>query len=163
MEFLICTKIDLRKKLQTIENYHPTTIRGLGQLKYIHLLEEAKLMLALALSVEPTFEEINSLESEVSKGTELEIILMELKDITIRYITAQKIARDNRLKKATDELNKAEHLGNFEKSQELQVIIGKIEEEDVQKECECLHTFALLEDEKPSKAFLNIESKKGIP
>ena len=160
MEFLICAKIDLRKKLREIENYHPTTIKGLGQIKYTNILEEAKLMLALALSVEPTFEDINSLESEVSKGTELEVILMELKDITIRYLTAQKKASDFRLKKATDELNLAEHQGNFEKSQELQVVVGKLEEEDLQKECERLRTFALLEDERPSKTFLNINSKK---
>ena len=69
MEFLICTKIDLRKKLDTTENYHPTTINNIGKLRYIDQLEEAKLMLALAMSVEPTFEEINSQESEVYKGT----------------------------------------------------------------------------------------------
>ena len=43
MEFLICAKIDLRKKLREIENYHPTTIKGLGQIKYTNILEEAKI------------------------------------------------------------------------------------------------------------------------
>ena len=63
----------------------------MGKSKYIDQVEEAKLMLALAMFVEPTFKEINSLESEVTKSTELEIILLELKDITIRYTKAQKI------------------------------------------------------------------------
>ena len=91
MKFLISTKIDLREKLVTLENYDHTTVNYLGKSKYIDQVEEAKLKIALAMSVEPTFEGINSLESEVTKGTELEIILLELKDITIKYTKAQKI------------------------------------------------------------------------
>ena len=39
----------------------------------------------IALSFEPTMEEINNLPSDCKKGTDLEMILMELKNLTIRF------------------------------------------------------------------------------
>ena len=110
MEKQIVTKICLKKKkLHNIENYHQSTIEYLGEYRY---LDQYK---------------INSLESEVSKSTEIEVILMELKDITIRYTKAQKEEKADKLKKVNEELNRTEHRGNFDKSQEIIVAIGKIE------------------------------------
>ena len=36
----------------------------------------------ITLSLEPTIEEINNLPAEVRKGTELEFVLMQQKDLT---------------------------------------------------------------------------------
>ena len=40
------------------------------------------------------------------------------------------------MKEAKEDLNKAEQCGNFVKSQELGIKIGKLEDEKVNKECE---------------------------
>ena len=90
MEKQIATKIWLRKKLHNIENYHQYTIDYQGKYRYLDQVEESKVQLAIAMSLEPSEEEINFLESDVTKGTELEVILMELKDITIRYNSVKK-------------------------------------------------------------------------
>ena len=44
---------------------------------------------AIALPVEPTMEELNTLPAEVRKGTKLEIVLIQLKDLTTIYVKKQ--------------------------------------------------------------------------
>ena len=53
---------------------------------YFAKLHEAQEKYALALSLEPTVEEISYLISEVKKGTELEVVLMNLKVFTLEYL-----------------------------------------------------------------------------
>ena len=57
-------------------------------------VEKVKEDYAIALSIEPTMEEINNLPSDNKKGIELEMILMELKDLTINFTKKrQKLGR----------------------------------------------------------------------
>jgi hypothetical protein len=49
----------------------------------LRALEDTKEQYVIALSLDPTMEEINNLPSEVDKGTELETVLMQLKVLTM--------------------------------------------------------------------------------
>ena len=70
------------------------------------------------MSTKPTSEAIRSLESEVSKGTELEAR-------TTRYVKEWKQRRKDERDKATDEVSKDYNNGHFILSQELILNIGK--------------------------------------
>ena len=65
---------------------------------YLAMLEEAKEQYALALSLEPTVEDIIYLPSEVKHGTELEVILMKLKVFTMEYLKKKNTIRKETLK-----------------------------------------------------------------
>ena len=67
---------------------------------------------AIALSLEPTMEEINNLPSDNKKGTELEMILMELKDLTINFTKKEEKVRKDALKGINHDLTKAEEMNN---------------------------------------------------
>ena len=79
-------KITQAKYLTSLNNAYSTEEK----------LEEAKEQYAIALSLEPTTEEINSLPSEVGKGTVLETILLQLRTLTLEYCK-----KKNKIKKAT--------------------------------------------------------------
>ena len=49
-------------------------------------LATARDKFSIAMSTEPTPEAIKNLESEVSNGTKLEVVLMEMHAITMRYV-----------------------------------------------------------------------------
>ena len=53
-----------------------------------------------------------------------------------------------------------ENLGDFIRAQEIRIRIGKIEEQILLSECLKTNLFSLLEDEKPTRRFLNLESRK---
>ena len=76
------TLIENRRNLQKIYN---GIMENTKCYYYEPWVEKVKEDYAIALSVEPTMEEINDLPSDNRKGTELEMILMELKDLTITF------------------------------------------------------------------------------
>ena len=80
------TKNDKESKVELIETFKYTYSQIYGINTYLDELNKAKEDLAIATSLEPTAEEINSMESGCEKkSTELEMILMELKQLTTRY------------------------------------------------------------------------------
>ena len=116
---------------------------------------------AIALSLEPTMDDINNMESNVRKGTELEMVLMELKQLTTRYAkdqrvktTVERIIVDNDLKKAI--IN-----NDHETAEKVRSRIAELEGIHLKEELEKRQAFTVLEDERPSKAFLNMENRKG--
>ena len=70
--------------------------------------EQAKEQYAIALSLEPTMEDINNLPSEVNKGTELETVLMQLKVLTLEYCKKKNLIRKTTLDQLTTSLATAE-------------------------------------------------------
>ena len=54
--------------------------------EYQARIQDAQEQYAIALSLEPTVEEISYLPTEVKKGTELGIVLMKLKVFTLEYL-----------------------------------------------------------------------------
>ena len=77
--------------------------------EYQAKLQYAQEQYAIALSLEPTVEEISNLPAEVKRGTELEIVLMKLKVFTLEYLKKKgKIERDT-IKEINSRLCKAEN------------------------------------------------------
>ena len=71
----------------------------------------------------------------------------------------RKMKTMNCLKK-NKELKVAENLGDFIRAQEIRIKIGKIEEQILLSECLKTKFVSLLEDEKPTRRFINLEFKK---
>ena len=123
-------------------------------------LEKAKEKYALALSLEPTNEEINNLPSEVSKGTVLETILMQLRVLKLEYCKKKNKIKKTTIKQLTKGLAEAEAKEDNDKVEKTRNQIKKFEDDFLQQEWDKRKNFTFLEDERPTKNFLNIESKK---
>ena len=76
---LLTKRSSEEKYLQLLESEEQTE-------EYQARLQEAQEQYAIALSLEPTVEEISHLPTEVKKGTELEIVLMKLKVFTLNTL-----------------------------------------------------------------------------
>ena len=124
------------------------------------MVEKIKEDYAIALSVEPTMEEINDLPSDNRKGTELEMILMELKDLTINFTKNETKTRKDAFKGLTKDLTEAEGINDSNNAKILREKIKLLEEKFIEEECAKRKTYTILEDERPSQRFLNIESRK---
>ena len=121
-------------------------------------LEPKKFLIQKApiISIEPTM--------TISDASLHEFILMEIKEKTLAF---SKSNSKERKKETTDLENKLNDLVNSDDPEsEAQII--QVEEELSLRENEFLATklqfkenFTILEDEKPSKKFLNLESNKG--
>ena len=107
----------------------------MGTCDYLNENEKSKEELAIAMPFEPTIDTIHELEFNVRKGTELEIILMDLKYITTKYNKERVKKKNDKLSKINSELNQAEHNGNLKLSQELILKIGKLGGNDCSKMC----------------------------
>jgi hypothetical protein len=57
------------------------------------LIEDAKEQITIALSLGPSVEDLNNNPVEVRKETELEMVLMQLKNIATNYVKDQKEKR----------------------------------------------------------------------
>ena len=77
----------------------PTYVNYYDISTYINRVEEANEILSYWLSLEPTAGEINKMPNNVAKkGTELEMVLMELKTLTTNYAKTKKISTTKLLK-----------------------------------------------------------------
>ena len=122
--------------------------------------EKIKEEYAIALSLEPTMEEINDLPSDNKKGTELEMILMELNDLTINFTKREEKVRKDALKGLNQGLTKYEEINDSQNAKFLREKIKALKDEFIVKECAKRKNFTILEDKRPTKTFLNIESRK---
>ena len=85
---------------------------------------------------------------------------MKLKVFTLEYLKKKGKIKRETIKEINSKLCKAENEDDLLEANFLRGKIKKIEDEFVLKEWEKRKEFTLLQDEKPSKAFLNIESRK---
>ena len=91
---------------------------------YLKEINKAKEDLAISMSLEPTAEDINKMESSCEKKSmELEMILMELKLLTTKYAKEQKNKCDKRLGEENSNLNKA---NNEDRQNDVIIIQEKI-------------------------------------
>ena len=82
-----------------------------GKLGNYHgLLEEARDKFSLALSVEPTPEDISKLQNNVSDSTVLEVVLMDMRNKTSTFVKKEKNAQDWALKIHNKELKEMEEV-----------------------------------------------------
>ena len=119
----------------------------------------------LLLSNEPTNEELLQNPLSISKPALLEYILLEMKNNTIAYTKYNKIAQDNHENELKEELQTliSDDI-NDENIEQISVIESKLKEFETKKLYDILSTkknYLLLDDERPTKTFLNIESSKG--
>ena len=112
--------------------------------------------------MEPTVEEVSYLPTEVNKGTELEVVFMKLKVFTLEYLNNKGKIKKETIKEINTKLSNDENTGDLLSANFYKEKIQQFEEEFIQKEWGKWKEFTLLEDEKPSKAFLNREEKNGI-
>ena len=85
---------------------------------------------------------------------------MKLKVFTLEYLKKKGKIKRETLKEINIKLCNAENEGDLLGVDFLKNKIQQFEDEYIHKEWEKQKEFTLLEDEKPSKAFLNIESRK---
>ena len=121
-------------KRVTEENYYNLLNNEEQTEEYLAILNDAKEQYALALSLEPTVEEISYLPSEVQKGTELEVVLMKLKVFTLEYLKKKNKIRKETLSEINTKLSIAENEGDLLSAKIYKGKIKKIEEEYLQKE-----------------------------
>ena len=102
------TRKDKESKVEILNTFKYTFSKIYGINAYLDEINKAKEDLAITVSLEPTAEEINSMESSCEKkSTELEMILMELKQLTTKYSKNLKSKRDKKIKEVNSQLNKA--------------------------------------------------------
>merc|ERR1712055_885965 len=88
------------------------------------------------------------------------MILIELKDLTIQYTKKEAKTRKEAFKGLTKDLNEAESENDSTNVKIFRDKIKQLEEMFIEEECAKRKTYTILEDEHPSKTFLNIESRK---
>ena len=127
-------------------------------------LNNRNIRLALLLSNQPSIEELLTRKMTINEATLHEFILMRLKDITLVFDKSLKKNSRKEAKKLEDELTKLINCDTAESVHQIRTIeekLAEIEQEFLEKELKFKENFTLLEDEKPSKHFLNLESTKG--
>ena len=118
----------------------------------------------LLLSNEPTNEELLQNTLAISKPALLEYILLQMKTDTIAYSKYKKIIHDNTENELKDKLQTliSEDINN-ENLEHITATQAKLKEFETKKLFDILSTkqnYLLLEDERPTKTFLNLESSK---
>ena len=73
----------------------------------------------ITLSLEPTIELINNLPAEARKGTELEFVLMQQKDLTNLYVKKQIDIRQRTLEEINTKLSIAENGDDWDEDQNI--------------------------------------------
>ena len=121
--------------------------------------------MCLLLSVEPTNDELLENELTINKAALLEFVLIQMKNDTIIYTK-----RHNKIENYTEASLKKELQAlieedeNDENIEKILKMEAKIEEYETKKLFDILSThqnYTLLEDERPTKTFLNLENSKG--
>ena len=118
----------------------------------------------LLLSNEPTNEELLQNTLTISKPALLEYTLLQMKVDTIAYTKLNKIAHNNAEKELKKDLQVliCEDITN-ENTQQIITTQAKLKDLETKKLYDALSTkknYLLLEDERPTKTFLNLESSK---
>ena len=118
----------------------------------------------LMLSNEPTNEELLENTLTISKPALLEYVLLQMKNDTLAYIKYNKIFNDNTENKLKEKLQEliSEDI-NDENMEQITITQAKLEQLETKKLFDILSTkknYQLLNDERPTKTFLNIESSK---
>ena len=127
-------------------------------------LNNRKIRLALHLSNQPTIEELIKRKMTIDDATLHEFILMRLKEVTLVFDKSLKKNSRKENKKLEDELTRLINCDSADSAVKISTIEDKlvqIEQEFLEKELKFKENFTLLEDEKPSNHFLNLESTKG--
>ena len=157
-EALFDTRIKLYEEYMSLHKKTPAwnTLDRKQTLKYTIL----KLM-----SLEPTNEELLAKELTISKPALLEYVLLQMKTNTINYLKIHTTAQKDQEKQLKEELQQliTEDIGDTNLEQIL-ATEHKIKDLETKKIYDVLSkskNYKLLDDERPTKTFLNLESSKA--
>ena len=121
--------------------------------------------IGVLLSNEPTNAELLEHPLDISKPTLLELVLTQLKDDTINYSKRDKTTKSQRKFELKAELQslicEPDTVENNIAIHDKTVELESIEEEDLRGKLEKKENFNLLDNEKPTKAFMNMENAKS--
>ena len=119
----------------------------------------------LLLSLEPSTEELLENDLTINKAALLECVLLQMKNNTIAHMKqSKKIASNTEftLKKELQTLIEEENTD--ENAEQIYTVESKLKDIETKKLFDILskkHNYTLLNDEKPTKTFLNLENSKG--
>jgi hypothetical protein len=122
-----------------------------------------EIQLALYLSFEPTIADLIARPLSISSATLHEFILMRLKVTLIFSKTLKKNTRKEttRLENELTILIDSDSQDSAEKIRLIELEILQKEQEFLEQQLKFKENFTLLEDERATKNFLNLESTKG--
>ena len=128
------------------------------------IFDNLELQLALYLWFEPTIADLIARPMSISNATLHEFILMRLKEVTLVFTkTLEKNTRKEttRLENELTKLIDSDSRDSAEKIRLIEHEILQKEQEFLEQELKFKENFTLLEDERATKNFLNLESTKG--
>ena len=117
------------------------------------------------MSLEPTNEELLEKELTISKPALLEYVLLQMKTNTINYLKSHTLAQKDQENQLKEELQTliTEDMGD-ENLEQILVTQQKLKDLETKKIYDVLSkskNYKLLDDERPTKTFLNLESSKA--
>ena len=157
-EAMMDARIRLQEEIHAIETLVPTW-------KTEQRKSTLNTTIAVLLSMEPTAEELLTQEMDIGKAALLEYILNNMKSETIKFTKNMNKENTNNLKETKAELqellSKEDTLENLEDIEAKEDEVDKMEKKLIYDVLAKKHTFLLLDDEKPTKTFLQLESSKS--
>ena len=155
---LVKARVEMEGRLAALERTPldwPTTDR----------INSLRLQVALLISKEPSIEELILLPREINDSSLLEFILHKMKEVTITFSKAlyfrRRVEKEDLIKALTHALESQVTEANKKLISELEQSLQSLENQYIREDLEKKASFTLLEDERPSKAFLNMESRKA--
>ena len=129
-----------------LNNFKYTFSKIYGINDYLNEINKAQEDLAISMSLEPTAEDINAMESSCEKKSmELEMILMELKLLTTKYAKEIKNKRDKSIKEENSKLNKANNEDKHDEVILIQERIKVLQEEILIEDWKISYVFSILQ------------------
>ena len=117
------------------------------------------------MSLEPTNEELLDDDLTISKPAMLEYVLLQMKTNTINFMKHHRITQENTEKHLKEELqtliNEDIDDGNLAQIVSTQHQIEELETKKLYDILSKNKNYRLLDDERPTKTFLNLENSKG--
>ena len=126
-------------------------------------INKLQMHLGLILSNEPNIECLIKRHLAVSNATLHEYILRKLKEVTLKFSKTLKNNTQRETAKLEEELNdlvNSNDPNSAAKIRNLEEELNLKEQEHLERELQFKENFTLLEDEKPTRNFLNLESTK---
>jgi hypothetical protein len=115
--------------------------------------------LGMILSNEPTLDSLLKRPLAVSNATLHEFILHKLKQVTLSF--SKTLKKTAKLEEELNDLVNSNDPDSADKIRNLEEVLNLKEMEHLERELQIKENFTLLEDEKPTTNFLNLESTKG--
>ena len=117
--------------------------------------------LAILISNQPTHQELLDTGTEIGLDTVLDFTIKQVGNMTKTYQKELITNQENKLRELSNDLTSARNSGNVDliikKDEELGTLLNQV----CRQEAEKMAVFRLINDEKPTRAMINLEKKIG--